>query len=75
MMAEKNYQELHDEAVAKGLHDYRDPLTGYRVTTTLGHRARGKCCNCGCRHCPFGQESSDADSAETGDTDKKDNLS
>ena len=55
-MSEKDYQRLHDEAVAKGLKDYIDPVTGYRVTTSLGHRARGKCCDCGCRHCPFNED-------------------
>ncbi len=32
---------------------YADPQTGYAVFTELGLLARGKCCGCGCRHCPF----------------------
>ena len=55
-MSKNDYQQLHDEAVAKGLKYYIDPLTGYRVTTALGHRQRGECCGCGCRHCPFGED-------------------
>ena len=35
---------------------YRDPDTGYRVFTEYGLRARGTCCGCGCRHCPWAHE-------------------
>ena len=33
--------------------DVRRPATGYSVFTSLAHRARGKCCGSGCRHCAF----------------------
>ena len=26
---------------------------GNKVFTELGHVLRGKCCSCGCRHCPY----------------------
>lgn len=45
---------LHHAACAKGAHTYRDPRSGYQVFTALAHEARGVCCGCGCRHCPFG---------------------
>ena len=48
-----DFIKQHDEAVARGEHNYRDPATGYTVMTSLGHEARGACCGCGCRHCPF----------------------
>ncbi|XP_053549772.1 uncharacterized protein C1orf53 homolog isoform X4 [Bombina bombina] len=35
---------------------YVDPHTGYLVFTEIAHLKRGKCCGCGCRHCPYGQE-------------------
>ncbi|MBO6700870.1 MAG: hypothetical protein JJ921_00925 [Pseudomonadales bacterium] len=50
-------QLAHDEAVGRGEFTYVDPSTGYHVFTTLGLQARGKCCGCGCRHCPFQHES------------------
>ncbi len=37
----------------RGELSYTDPQTGYAVFTELGLRERGKCCGCGCRHCPF----------------------
>ena len=46
----------HDAANAAGDTHYRDPETGYRVFTESGLRARGDCCGCGCRHCPWGHE-------------------
>lgn len=46
----------HAEACAAGLRQYRDPETGYRVFTEIGLRARGACCGCGCRHCPWAHE-------------------
>lgn len=45
---------IHAQACENGLHSYTDPATGYRVFTALAHEARGNCCGCGCRHCPFG---------------------
>lgn len=47
---------LHAAAVARGDFAYTDPQTGFAVFTELGLRARGKCCGCGCRHCPFEHE-------------------
>lgn len=48
---------LHAAACAAGRDHYTDPATGYRVFTALSHEARGTCCGCGCRHCPFGHAS------------------
>ena len=45
---------LHHAACTAGKRTYRDPETGYQVFTALAHEARGNCCGCGCRHCPFG---------------------
>lgn len=50
------WTDAHEVAVAAGLKVYRDPATGYRVFTELGLRERGKCCGCGCRHCPWSHE-------------------
>ena len=61
-MGNNDFRRLHDEAVAAGLEDYVDPQTGYRVTTKLGHRLRGSCCKCECRHCPY--EEDDQESCE-----------
>lgn len=47
---------LHEAAVAKGLHGYMDPRTGYFVFTALGLAAQGRCCGSGCMHCPFTPE-------------------
>ena len=33
---------------------YVDPVSGYRVFTEAYHLKRGRCCDSGCRHCPFG---------------------
>ena len=56
-MAVSDTSALHAEAVSQGRESYVDPDTGYRVITELGHLRRGKCCGCGCRHCPFEYES------------------
>ncbi|MCE2390932.1 MAG: hypothetical protein J4G09_05535 [Proteobacteria bacterium] len=55
-MAVSDTRELHAEAVRLGRETYLDPDTGYQVITELGHLRRGKCCGCGCRHCPFEHE-------------------
>ena len=47
---------LHDAAVRNGCKTYKDPKTGYNVFTAECLRERGKCCGCGCRHCPFNHE-------------------
>lgn len=49
-------QQVHDQAVAEGKLSYQDPSTGYEVFTSLGLKERGRCCGCGCRHCPFQHE-------------------
>ena len=45
--------ELHMEACQRGEDTYIDPSTGLSVFTRLAHERRGKCCGCGCRHCPY----------------------
>lgn len=45
--------ERHRRAVAQGADSYADPRTGYRVFTAAALWARGRCCDLGCRHCPF----------------------
>ncbi len=44
---------LHEEAIATGVDTYRDPDTGLEVLTAAALWARGSCCGCGCRHCPY----------------------
>ena len=44
---------LHAAAVAAGEKTYTDPLSGYKVMTSDTLRKRGRCCGCGCRHCPY----------------------
>lgn len=48
------WMKLHDAAVARGQAYYVDPANGLLVFTALHHRRRGKCCESGCRHCPYG---------------------
>ena len=51
---EKEYwQDAHESACAAGVETYVDAVTGLVVFTRLAHERRGKCCGCGCRHCPF----------------------
>lgn len=47
------WQKCNETACQAGNTHYVDPSTGYRVFSELGLRARGKCCGCGCRHCPY----------------------
>lgn len=49
----EDFWQVHDEACARNQSTYVDPRTGFAVFTKVGHLARGKCCGCGCRHCPF----------------------
>jgi hypothetical protein len=44
----------HEDALDGGRDTYRDPLTGYTVFTAAALWARGRCCESGCRHCPYG---------------------
>ena len=53
--------DLHTAACAAGELSYVDPRTGYTVFTALSHERRGRCCGCGCRHCPFGHANVPAD--------------
>lgn len=43
----------HAAAVASGSPGYLDPGTGLFVMTAQHHVRRGRCCNNGCRHCPY----------------------
>ena len=43
----------HDAAVAAGSDGYVDPATGWWVFTAATLAARGRCCDQGCRHCPW----------------------
>ena len=49
-------EQIHLTAVAAGEKSYTDPNTGHLVFTEIGLSQRGKCCGCGCRHCPFDHE-------------------
>jgi len=55
-MTQPNYWDLHDAAVARGETIYTDPETGFMVFTSLGLKARERCCGAGCRHCPYEHE-------------------
>ena len=44
---------IHRQACEDGKMTYIDPVTKYMVFTELAHKARGKCCGSGCRHCPY----------------------
>lgn len=50
----------HDRAAAMGLSAYLDPITGYTVLTASYLTSRGYCCNAGCRHCPYEDQTTDA---------------
>jgi hypothetical protein len=43
----------HAEAIAASEPGYIDPSTGLFVFTAAYLRARGTCCDSGCRHCPY----------------------
>ena len=43
----------HQAAMARGKPSYRDPATGYTVLTAAYLASRGRCCQTGCRHCPY----------------------
>jgi hypothetical protein len=51
---QKRFTELHDAACARGEDSYPDPESGYEVFTRLKLLKAGKCCQSGCRHCPYG---------------------
>ncbi|MBX7138086.1 MAG: hypothetical protein K1X83_08890 [Oligoflexia bacterium] len=50
------YLKLHEEACKRQERSYSDPKTGFIVLTAVEHRARGYCCESGCRHCPYKNE-------------------
>ena len=52
----KNVWEVHEAACERGDSHYQDPESGFRVFTRVGLEARGRCCGCGCRHCPYAHE-------------------
>jgi diphthamide synthase (EF-2-diphthine--ammonia ligase) len=47
-------EEIHKQAVLRGEDQYVDPVTKYKVFTSLAAERRGKCCGLKCRHCPYG---------------------
>jgi len=45
--------DAHAEAMAAGREGYEDPATGLYVFTAAFLAVRGRCCDTGCRHCPY----------------------
>ncbi len=43
----------HADAMAAGRDGYEDPATGLYVFTAASFAARDRCCDTGCRHCPY----------------------
>ena len=43
----------HRAALARGDVGYTDPATGLFVLTAATLRDNGRCCDQGCRHCPY----------------------
>eukprot|EP00976_Prorocentrum_cordatum_P090962 1188333-Prorocentrum_minimum.AAC.2 len=50
------WRTAHEAACKAGQAKYIDPKTGYSVFTEAALLKRGRCCGCGCRHCPFHHE-------------------
>lgn len=50
------FGKVHQDACDRGDTHYVDPASGYRVFTEVAHKARGKCCGSGCRHCPYNHQ-------------------
>eukprot|EP00505_MAST-04D_sp_SCG-Rhode-Island_P004914 Stramenopile-MAST_4_protein_4914 len=46
-------EELHARACQAKEETYIDPNSGLTVFTEFSHLKRGRCCGCGCRHCPY----------------------
>lgn len=46
-------QAAHDAAVAAGEAGYLDPDTRLFVFTAVTLAGSGRCCDSGCRHCPW----------------------
>ena len=49
----EDFTSCHLAALNAGSPTYTDPSTGYKVMTSDTLLKRGRCCGCGCRHCPF----------------------
>lgn len=45
--------QAHARACAAGDSGYIDPVTGLFTMTAAYHIERGRCCDNGCRHCPY----------------------
>lgn len=43
----------HDAAVERGEPRYVDPVSGLLVFTAAFLADQGRCCESGCRHCPY----------------------
>lgn len=43
----------HADAVADGVDGYLDPISGMFCFTAAYHWEKGRCCELGCRHCPW----------------------
>ena len=52
---------IHTRACERGEPSYVDPESGLIVLTELGLKARGDCCGCGCRHCPYHHQNGPTD--------------
>ncbi len=53
---EPDYDEIvraHDDALRAGTDTYCDPRSGLAVLTAAYLARRGRCCQSGCRHCPY----------------------
>jgi hypothetical protein len=51
-------RDRHAAAVAAGPPVYSDPVSGLSVFTARFLERRGYCCESGCRHCPYGENTS-----------------
>jgi len=57
-LKQDQYSTLHEESCKKKLDFYIDPETGYLVFTKLKLFKNKKCCDSGCRHCPYKEDPS-----------------
>jgi hypothetical protein len=54
--ADPDYRQIldaHAAALSRGAMSYADPKSGLAVLTAGYLKARGNCCESGCRHCPY----------------------
>ena len=49
----EDIEEIHRLACRSKHEAYICPSSGLTVFTEYGHLKRGRCCGCGCRHCPY----------------------